>query len=95
MRDALFSAEEGDAARFENLAKRRVSISLHRFETSDSISVSCWILTFDSLGGSHKAVSSCLTRWLHHEAREKKGIVHDMPDSHYIEARVRDDAEPV
>jgi len=51
-------------------------------------STSCWILTFDSLGGAHRAVLNCLTRWLQYEARDKKGIVYDMPNAQYMEARV-------
>jgi sentrin-specific protease 6 len=31
----------------------------------------CFILTFDSLGGPHKAVATHLQRWLQFEARDK------------------------
>ncbi|KAL7418613.1 hypothetical protein Q5752_007071 [Cryptotrichosporon argae] len=47
-----------------------------------------YILTFDSLGGAHKPVYTVLNRWLHFEARAKKGVTHELRDAIYLEAKV-------
>jgi len=62
---------------------------------SDANLTSCWIMTFDSLGGSHRGVSGCLSRWLQHEARDKKNVTYDMSDAHYMEARVSETVKVV
>ena len=49
---------------------------------------STWVLTFDSLGGSHKAVHTVLNRWLQHEARNKLNLTQEFSPSLYWEARV-------
>ncbi|WRT64863.1 uncharacterized protein IL334_001799 [Kwoniella shivajii] len=46
-----------------------------------------WILTFDSLGGPHRAVSNTLNAWLKYEAKDKKGIDYDPTDAVYWEGR--------
>ena len=52
---------------------------------------SCWIFTFDSLGGSHKAVCTHLNKWLEYEANDKEQIAHRRPRvGRYVEAKVRD-----
>ncbi len=66
-----------------------MSISLKDEAIYTDTSLSCWIITFDSLGGAHRAVLSRLTRWLHCEAKDKKGVTFTMPDAQYREARVR------
>ncbi|WVR04556.1 hypothetical protein IAU60_001563 [Kwoniella sp. DSM 27419] len=48
----------------------------------------CWILTFDSLGGPHKAVSTTLNAWLKAEARDKLNVDRPFRDAKYIEGRV-------
>ncbi|WWC86989.1 uncharacterized protein L201_001870 [Kwoniella dendrophila CBS 6074] len=46
-----------------------------------------WIITFDSLGGPHKAVSNQLNMWLKYEAKHKKNIDHELPDAMYWDGR--------
>jgi hypothetical protein len=45
-------------------------------------------MTFDSLGGSHKAVHTCLNEWLKFEAKHKRDVQYEMTDATYWEARV-------
>ncbi|WVF69917.1 hypothetical protein IAT40_004701 [Kwoniella sp. CBS 6097] len=47
-----------------------------------------WIITFDSLGGSHKAVANTLNAWLKYEARDKLQITHELEEASYWEGRV-------
>lgn len=62
------------------------SVSLISKTWSDCIR--CFVITFDSLGGGHKAVYTCLNRWLQFEARDKQGLSGPFTDANYVEARV-------
>lgn len=54
-----------------------------------TLTSSAWIFTFDSLGGKHPPVYTCLKRWLEHEAKDKKQIDYVPTPARYKEARVR------
>jgi hypothetical protein len=47
-----------------------------------------WIITFDSLGASHRAVGNNLAQWLQWEARDKKGGNYDHVQVEYTHAQV-------
>ncbi|WWD22107.1 hypothetical protein CI109_106596 [Kwoniella shandongensis] len=47
-----------------------------------------WIITFDSLGGSHKSVGRTLNLWLQYEARDKRGVDIAAKAAEYWEGRV-------
>ncbi|WVQ97960.1 hypothetical protein IAU59_005080 [Kwoniella sp. CBS 9459] len=49
---------------------------------------SAWILTFDSLGGPHKAVANTLNAWLKNEAKDKLQIDYELEEASYWEGRV-------
>ncbi|OWZ43326.1 peptidase [Cryptococcus neoformans] len=47
-----------------------------------------WIITFDSLGGAHRAVGTNLSRWLQYEAKNKLNIDYEPEDAQYWQGKV-------
>ncbi|KIR57672.1 peptidase [Cryptococcus bacillisporus CA1873] len=47
-----------------------------------------WIITFDSLGGAHRAVGTNLSRWLQYEAKNKLNIDYEPEDAQYWHGKV-------
>lgn len=46
-----------------------------------------WVITFDSMGGRHKAVATNLQKWLHFEALDKLGVNVDFDLVRYLEGK--------
>ncbi|WVW78570.1 hypothetical protein I302_100526 [Kwoniella bestiolae CBS 10118] len=68
----------------ENLSRKRQIQPDARIIGSEDT----WILTFDSLGGPHRAHGSQINMWLKYEAMDKKGVDYETTDAIYWEAKV-------